>query len=56
MGENLKVIWAEFSNQSNVVLQGTAWQVRVMHAASSRGCIFSCVQPFYEQAVSDLDP
>ncbi len=22
----------------------------------SRGCIFSCVQPFYERAVSDLDP
>jgi hypothetical protein len=21
-----------------------------------RGCIFSCVQPFYEQAVSNLDP
>jgi len=24
--------------------------------ASNRGCIFSHVRPFYEQAVSDLDP
>jgi len=22
----------------------------------ARGCIFSCVQPIYERAVSDLDP
>ncbi len=22
----------------------------------ARGCIFSCVRPFYEQAVSNLDP
>jgi hypothetical protein len=23
---------------------------------ANRGCIFSCVRPFYERALSDLDP
>jgi hypothetical protein len=26
------------------------------YGTGPRGCIFSCVQPFYEQAVSNLDP
>ncbi len=28
----------------------------MLSVVRTRGRIFSCVQPFYEQAVSDLDP
>jgi hypothetical protein len=36
MGENLEVVWVDFSTLSYTILQSTAWQVHTIHAASSR--------------------
>jgi hypothetical protein len=32
------------------------FKTNLIIVSKARGCIFSCVQPFYERAVSDLDP
>jgi hypothetical protein len=56
---NLKVVWAEFSTLSLAVLVVTATlclHPNLKLKTQPRGYIFSHVRPFYERAVSDLDP
>jgi hypothetical protein len=59
---NLKVVWAEFSTLSLAVFVVSATvchrQARpnLKLKTQPRGHIFSHVQPFYERAVSNLDP
>jgi hypothetical protein len=36
MGENLKVVWAEFPTLSWAILQGGEYLMHIIHAASSK--------------------